>query len=144
MGASTVTKMGFEGLIYRGTAGSTAATQVVNHRDVTIELKPEYGDTSRKGTGAGPVKMSKEVCAIDWSLKMNMINRTDDTSLTAFRAAAIAGSPIAIRTKDHASGVGYDGDCNVEMNLGQPFKGEQTFDFTFTVNDSARVPSYDA
>jgi len=59
---------------------------------------------------------------------------------TALLAAAVAGTPVAIRMKDRNAGKGYDGDCIVKYDHGVPLKGEQTVDFTFTPNRDLRTP----
>ncbi len=129
------TKMGFEGVLYHGTAGSTASTQITNARDITIADSPEYGDTSVRGDGTGPGVNSQRVVAISHTLEFNMVNKSDDTALTALRTAAAAGTPIALRGKDYSSGKGPDFDYVLEVSNGQPYKGEQTFDFTCTPTD---------
>lgn len=134
---SKETKMGFEGLLYYGAAGSTAATQITNARDITIGHGLEKGDTTVRGNGSGPVVNSSRVVAIDHSLSFQMVNKSDDATLTALLTAAAAGEPVALRGKDHSAGKGPDFDYILEVSKGQPFKGEQTVDFTCTPTDEA-------
>lgn len=135
------TKMGFEGILYYGVAGSTASTQITNCRDVTLSYTPEKGDTTVRGDGSGPVVNSSRVVAIGHTLSFNMVNKSDDSTLAALLAAAAAGTPVALRGKDYSSGKGPDFDYTLEVSNGQPFKGEQTFDFTAEPTDeSGRDP----
>lgn len=135
--AAKNTKMAFEGVLYRGTAGTTAATQITNHRDCTIDNTLTKADTTVSGTGAGPSMESSRVTSIAHQLTFTLLNKIDDASLTALRTVAAAGTPIALRGKDYSSGKGPDFDYTVEESHGRPFKGEQTFQFTCTPTDEA-------
>jgi hypothetical protein len=139
---SKETKMGFEGLLYYGVAGSTGATQITNARDITIAYTPEKGDTTVRGDGSGPVVNSSRVVAIAHTLSFQMVNKSDDTTLTALLTAAAAGTPVALRGKDYTAGKGPDMDYTLEVSKGQPYKGEQTIDFTCEPTDeSGRDPA---
>lgn len=137
----TVTKMGFEGEIYYGVAGSTASTKITNCRDENYNLEKEDGDTTVRGDGSEvPVETMSPVLrrvSIEWT----MLNKPADTTLAALLTAAYAATPVAIRTKDRASGSGFDGDCCLSVAHGKPFKGEQTYQFTATPTlESGRAP----
>lgn len=135
-----VKKMGFEGEIFYGAAGSTAATKITNSRDITMTYEIEEGATTIRGDGSAPPINTSRVTARTFSIEFEMLVKSDDTSLEALRVAAAAGNPVAIRSKDYASGKGYDGDCILTMNHGAPLKGEQTVRFTAKPNDDNRVP----
>jgi hypothetical protein len=134
------TKMGFEGVLYYGAAGSTAATQITNRRDVNYTIDNEKGDTTIAGAGSTPPIKTARVTAIVLSIEWTMLNRTDDTTLTALRTAAAAGTAVAIRTKDYSSGKGFDGDVILSQKDGMPIAGEQTFVFTAEPTDENRTP----
>ena len=137
-----VTKMGFEGLTYYGPAGATAegGTLITNIRDVTYSIDPEKAETTVKGNEV-PALKTEQVVAIAMAMDFTMLNKTNDTTLTALRTAAAAGTPVALRLKDNTSGKGFDGDVTLAEERGQPYKGEQTFKFTATPTDeSARAP----
>jgi hypothetical protein len=74
------------------------------------------------------------------ALTFVMLNRDSDTSLTTLLAAAYAGTPVALRTRDKAAGKGYDGDVILKVKHGKPLRGEQTFEFSAEANDDARTP----
>ena len=131
------TKMGFEGVLMHGTAGSPADTKITNCRDVTISFSPEKGDTSVRGTGAGPGVNSSRIVAISHTLSFQMLNKSDDSSLDDLLTAAAAGTPIALLANDYDGGSGPDFDYTLEVSNGQPYKGEQTFDFTAEPTDEA-------
>lgn len=132
--------MGFEGRLYYGVKGTTAATEITQSRDITYGLSTTKGETTVRGSGSGPPVMTERVTVREITINFQMINKSSDTTLDALLTAAYAGTAVAIRTKDNAAGLGFDGDCNLEVSHGKPYKGEQTFDFTCTPNDDDRDP----
>lgn len=134
-------KMGFEGLAYYGTKGSTANTLISNRVDISFDIDPQLAPTTVAGAGTAPPVETEGVATIKWSATIKMKNVASDAALVALRTAAAAGTAIAIRMKDYASGKGYDGDCNVKETFGGNLNGEQTFDFTLTPNGALRTPS---
>jgi hypothetical protein len=138
-----VTQMGFEGLIYYGTAGSTATTLIGNSRDITETYETEDGDTTVRGTSGIPIGTYR-VTRLNYSLEWTMLNKSSDTTLTALRAAAATGAPVAIRTLDHSGSVGFNGDMIIKVSKGKPIQGEQTFQFSGLPNDDLRAPLLNA
>lgn len=138
----STTKMGFEGQIFYGVAGSTAATQITNAKDVTYDIDHDDGDTTVRGDGSAVPIATGDPVLRKVSITFNMINDTTDTVLEALRVAAAAGTAVAMRLKDNSAGKGYDGDVNIKVSHGEPLNGEQTFDFTATpTRGYGRVPS---
>jgi len=136
-----VTKMGFEGLLYYGAAGSTAATQITNATDVSVSLDAEKASTSVRGAGSSVPINTEQVVAISFQAEWTMLDKSDDTTLEALKVAAAAGAGVALRMKDYSAGKGYDGDVTLSMKHGKPLKGEQTIVFTATPTDEGgRAP----
>ena len=133
-------KMGFEGLAYHGTKGSTASTLISNRVDLTFDVDPQMAPTTVAGAGTSPPIETEGVATIKWSATLKMKSVAADAVLAALRTAAAAGGAVAIRLKDYASGKGYDGDVNVKETWGGNLNGEQTFDFTLTPNGLLRSP----
>lgn len=133
------TQMGFEGLIYYGPAGSQANQLIENSVDITESFGTETGSTKTRGPGTAPRVDTKRVTGLTYSLKVGMKEKKSDTILAALKAAKVTGAPVAIRTKDHTTGLGVDGDMIVTAcEKGKPLNGEQTVDFTFEPNDDNR------
>lgn len=133
--------MGFEGKIYYGAAGSTAATEITNSRDITYTLDTEKGDTTERGSGASPPIETGRVTSRILGINFQMLNKASDTTLAALLTAAYAGTAVAIRTIDKTAGKGFDGDVYLKVEHGKPLKGEQTFDFsTDCITDENRTP----
>jgi hypothetical protein len=133
-------KMGFEGLAYYGVAGSTASTLISNRVDMGFDVDPQTAPTTVAGAGTSPPVETEGVATIKWSATLKMKNVASDAVLLALRTAAAAGTAVALRMKDYASGKGYDGDVNVKETFGGNLNGEQTFDFTLTPNGLLRAP----
>lgn len=134
-----VRKMSFEGEIYYGVKGSTASTKLTNVRDVNLGIEHEEGDTSERGSGANPpIKYSRvtgRMVSVDWQ----MLEKSDDTSLSALKTAAAAGTPVAIKLVDYASGTTrFDGDMIVSYKKSEPHGKEMAYTFTGKPNNDDR------
>ena len=134
-------KMGFEGRIYYGTAGSQASTLIENATDISEDFDFDEGSTTVRGDSTVAPVETGDVTVRKYSLEWTMVNDSTDTVLEALRVAAVAGTVVAIRGKDYAAGKGFDGDCKIKFKHGKPLKGEQTIQFTATPSRSAgRAP----
>lgn len=139
-----VKRMGYEGVLYIGTAGSQAATQLTCATDIDYTTDLEMGETTCRGDGSSvPIKSEKPSC-ISAEITFKMLNTVGVAALATLLAAARTPSAIAVYYKDSATGKGYDGDMNIKVKLNTPLKGEQTYEFTCTVNDELRTPSLNA
>lgn len=139
--AETPTRMGFEGRIYRGPAGSTATTEMQSATDISISITPKKAPTTTRGAGTSIPMETERVVSVSMSIEFTLLNKAQETHLDVLRAAAAAGTPVAIRMKDYASGKGFDGDVTLECKDGEPLAGEQTFQFTATpTNEKGREP----
>jgi hypothetical protein len=135
---SGVTRRGFEGQIFYGTAGSTASTQLTNCDELDYDNPVEKIETTTRGAGTNVPKKSKKVVAIDAMITWSMYLKDGDTALLALIAAARTGALVAIRTKSYSSGLGFDGDCTVTCKHTKNAKGESKFNFTAEPCDDLR------
>jgi hypothetical protein len=140
---ATNIKMGYEGLVYFGsTPGSTAATLLQNLKDVTYNFEVEKGNTTVRGDGTAPPIETEDITIRKITIEFTAIKDTTDTAIEALRTAIYSGAGFAIRTKDYASGKGFDGDCTGTISRGKPLNGEQTDQITCTPSRSyGRAPS---
>lgn len=134
-------KMGFEGQIYYGVAGSTATTLLENVKDITLTMEPTKGNTTVRGDGSAPPTQTEDVTQIVLGVEFVMLNETTDTAFEALRAAAAAGTGVALRLKDHAAGKGPDADWTLGVSAPWPLEGEQVVTFTASPSRSyGRAP----
>lgn len=134
-------KMGFEGLLYYGTAGSTASTLLENVKDITVSRDVERGNTTVRGTSAAPPIETEDVTTRKLQIEFVMIIDITDTSLEALRQAAANGTGVALRGKDYSSGKGPDADFTLSVSEPWPLNGEQAITFTATPTRSyGRAP----
>jgi hypothetical protein len=138
-------KMGYQGLLYYGTKGSTAATQVLQRVDATYEIDVETGSTTAAGDGTTVPINTGEATALTGNITFNMIVDSNDAALVAFRAAAATGNPIALRFVPFTGSTGLDADCVIKISQGAPLKGEQTADIeVVAMSASLRAPVLNA
>lgn len=134
-------KMGFEGLLYYGVAGSTASTLLENCKDITLSMDTEVGDTTVRGDSTSPPTNTEAITANIVGIEFVMLNDSSDTALEAIKAAWGNTTVIALRGKDHSSGKGPDMDVNVKtISTPWPLKGEQVVTITTTPNRANRDP----
>lgn len=134
-------RKGFEGQALYGVAGSTASTLLENCRDITYNVEAEYGDTTVRGDGSVVPIQTQSKTLRTMSIEITMLHDDIDTAFQALQSAAGGSSPVAIRTRSYASGMGFDGDCHVGMGNPYPMNGEQLTTFTLTpTRDAGRMP----
>ena len=137
-----VKMMGYESLAYYGAAGSTAATQITNMRKLSYSTKPKMAEVTTKGDGSTPPvtthrPVGLEVDDCSW----NMLNKTNDTTLTSLLAAANTGASVALRVIRSTGKLGLDADVFISQKQGLDFDGEQTIDFKVEgLDESNRTP----
>ena len=138
--------MGFEKQLFIGTVGSTAASEVLDVVNLKVSIAHQYGKTvarSDTGGGASPIETSR-VVSRKVSLTFNTLNVPANTNLVTIKAAASAGTPIAMKVVDVASGaVEVDGDFNLSVDKDAPLTSEQDQAFTAEpTRDYGRVPTF--
>jgi hypothetical protein len=124
-------RQGWESTLYRGTAGSTAATQITNATDIELDSTIDYGETTVRGAGTLIPHKDRGPVAIDCKITWTMVVKDSDTSLTVCVAAAVntTPTPLAIKYVNPVTGTLFDGDCYLKMKDGSPLGGAATYDF---------------
>ena len=133
--------MGYQGGLFYGTAGSTAATRITARVDVSYDIGVETGSTTSAGLGLLVPINTGEATALSPSIAFNMVVADDDSAVAALQAAAATGVPIALRYIRATGLSGFDCDCIISTKQGSPLKGEATMDVTVEqVSASLRDP----
>ena len=132
-------RMGFEGKLLWGTAGSTAGTELTISRDVGYRFEPTEADVSDR---SNIVDMT-DVAGIKFALDFEVNNDDSNAFIAALRTAAATGGAIAFRTRDKTSGYGVDGDFIVGDDESQPLRDAQRMRVVAKPTDKAgRSPSW--
>lgn len=119
-------KMGFQGLLYYGVAGTSATTLVKTRVDATVERTLETGSTTSAGEGTNVPINTGEPTAVTEKVTFNVIVDEDD-AVTAFLSNNIRAAFKFVA----ASGAWtFDRDCVYSIKKGHPLKGEATWDIT--------------
>ena len=126
-------KLGMEAKLYYGAAGATAATELTNVKDVTLNLESGEADvTTRANAGwratVGTLKTG--------SVEFEMIWDSDDAGFTAIKDAYFNNTPIALAILDEAGGEGLDADFSITN-----FSRKEALEQAITVSVTAK-PTY--
>ena len=117
MGAVTVAR--YERQLFYGSAGSTAAIQVLTLVEVSVNKTHEYDPTDVRGDGTTiPIKTEHPVMR-SCELKFKLRNKKGDAPTAALIAAAVhVSNPIiALKVVSYASGaVLFDGDVTLDVD----------------------------
>lgn len=130
-------KLGLDAVLYRGEAGSTAATAVENVKDVTLNLESGEADvTTRKTNGwRASVATLKEA-----SLEFGILYDTEDEDFQAFHEAYFNNTPIALFVSD-GDGNGLDADFSItNFSMEQPLEEAISVTITAKPTASTRAP----
>jgi hypothetical protein len=106
-------KAAWERVIYRGTAGSTAATLVTpNVIDIGMSADPERTEITARGNGTTVPKKGEMIVTLARTPgPFTMIYDPDDAHFAAIMTAAEAGTPLAFLIKKSLTGLTeFDGD----------------------------------
>jgi hypothetical protein len=134
-------KMGFQGLLYYGVAGTSPTTLVRSRVDATVERTLETGSTTSAGEGTYVPINTGEPTAVTEKVTFNVIVDEDD-AVTAFLSNNIRAAFKFVA----ASGAWtFDRDCVYSIKKGHPLKGEATWDITveqISAKDRAVTSAY--
>jgi len=112
-------RVGLNGKLYRGTAGSTAATEVLNCVDLTLSLSKAMADITTRGSGGWRQKLSTvKECELEWKMYVD----PEDADYAAIIAAWHSGTPLALKVSPTGNG-GLDGDFEItDISEEQPLE----------------------
>jgi len=132
-------KIGLNGKLYRGTAGTTAATLMTNVRDLSTPDELGEVDISTRGCLVELVAIALEKFSIDFQMLVD----PSDADYTAIRAAKIARGPLAFKVLSDTDGHGMDADFVItKFSEGQPLREGQAVDVTIKPTYMTRYPAF--
>jgi hypothetical protein len=127
-------RKGHEMIVYYGTAGSTAATQISAN---VVDVDPggadfDFVDLPARGDGSALPLMDEYPVKKNSQPTFSMIYHDSDAAMTALLAAADANPPVgkAFKILRIASGeVAFDGDCWIKYSSPGQLAEGQTVEF---------------
>jgi hypothetical protein len=132
-------RAGYEKILYRGAAGSTAATQVTpNVIDITFGVKPEFHGTTTRGNGTGLPRETEQPHSLKVEGGFTMVFKDGDAHMAAFLAAAenATPTPVAIKILNYTGGdTEFDGDVYLEYDANGELAEGQEVEFTMHPTD---------
>lgn len=137
--------MGYQGLLYYGTKGSTAATQITARKDVNYNTTVAIGSTTGAGDGSSVPIATGEATQITPTIDFSLVVADDSTAIVALLAASKTGNPIALKFVQASGMTGFDCDCVIQDSQGSPLEGEATIQFeVVAISNALREPVLNA
>ena len=131
--------LGLNAKLLRGTAGSTAATEVKNVKDLTLNLESGEADVTTRATGGWRASAAtlKEA-----SLEFGILYDTEDADFQAFQEAYFGNTPLSLFITD-GSGGGLDADWSITgFTVEQPLEEAVSVSITAKPTASTRAPAW--
>ena len=133
--------LGLDAKLFRGTAGSRAATEVTNVKDLTLNLESGEADVTTRATKGWKASAAtlKEA-----SLEFTVLYDTEDADFTAFQAAYFGNTPLALFVSDgQDTAHGLDADFSITaFSVEQPLEEAISVSITAKPTASTRAPEW--
>lgn len=131
--------LGLNAKLFRGEAGKTADTLVVNVKDVSLSLESGEADvTTRKTNGWRAYVATLKEASVEFEINYD----TEDPDFVAFQDAYLNNKPIALFISDGA-GNGLDADFVISnFNWNQPLEDAQKISVTAKPTCNKRAPAF--
>ena len=133
--------LGLDAKLFRGTAGTQAATEVTNVKDLTLNLESGEADVTTRATQGWKASAAtlKEA-----SLEFSILYDTEDADFTAFQTAYFSNTPLALFVSDGQTNAhGLDADFSITgFTLEQPLEEAVSVSVTAKPTASTRAPQW--
>jgi len=134
-------EMGYQKKLYVGTAGSAAATQVLQATDVDYNVDYDFGNTTIRGAGTSVPIETENPTVRKARVSWKMIDDPSDSVLITLIAASKNGTAIACKITDSGATL-FDGDIYIPKQCAFPLRGESTYSFEgHPTKSAARSPT---
>ena len=131
--------LGLDAVLYRGTAGQKAATEVTNVKDLTINLESGEADVTTRATEGWKASVAT---LKEGSLEFGMLYDTADADFQAFQTAYFSNTPLALFVSDGA-GTGLDADFSITgFSITQNLEEAMTVSVKAKPTASTRAPQW--
>ena len=133
--------LGLDAKLFRGTAGTQAATEVTNVKDLTLNLESGEADVTTRATQGWKATAAtlKEA-----SLEFTILYDPSDADFTAFQTAYFSNTPIALFVSDgQDTAHGLDADFSITaFSVEQPLEEAMSVSVTAKPTASTRAPQW--
>ena len=131
--------LGLDAVLYRGTSGTKATTEVTNVKDLTINLESGEADVTTRATEGWKAAVAT---LKEGSLEFGMLYDTADADFQAFQSAYFSNTPMALFVSDGA-GTGLDADFSITgFNITQHLEQAMTVSVQAKPTASTRAPPW--
>lgn len=131
--------MSLDAKLYRGTAGTSATTEVTTCQDVSLKIKKGEAKISSRASRWALVKAALKEAEIT----IQFASDSYDSHLQAIITAFASDTPLSFYIKDKQGGKGLDADFEIlEMNDDQKLEEGVGYSFTIKPTYVSRYPSY--
>lgn len=127
--------LGIDAKAYVGAAGSTPTDLYADIQDANLTATNNKAKYATRGQRRNNNRRTTQ----DLQISFTVVKDFGNAQFELLHAAAMSGSPIAIKLIDKASGYGWDADWVLDVKEGQPLEGFTTCEFTgdFTSDNRA-------
>lgn len=133
------TVLGMKAKLFRGAAGATAATEMTNVKNVTLNMTKSEADVTTRGNNGWRAMVGT---LKEGSVSFEMNYDTADADFTALQSAFLTDTPLAFFVSD-GNGCGLDGDFSItEFNEDQQLEEAVTVSVTIKLTASNRAPQW--
>jgi predicted secreted protein len=133
---ATTFKLGMDAIMYYGTAGTIAGTELSNVKDVTVTLEAGSADvTTRANSGWRATAATLKECTVEFE----MVWKPTDAGFTAIKTAFLNSTTIALLPLSEPGGEGIDGDFSITN-----FSRNEPLEEAITVSVTAKLDTYRA
>ena len=126
--------LGMNAKLYYGAAGGSAATEMGNVRDVTLNLEAGEADvTTRANLGWRATAPTLRECTAEFE----MVWDPTDAGFSAIKNAFLTAGLVALKILDQAGGQGPDGDFAITS-----FSRNEALEEAITVSVTAKLAEF--
>ena len=129
--------LGLNAKLFRGTAGTQAAVEMKNVKDLTLNIESGEADvTTRKAQGWRQSIATLKSATVEFEMNYD----TTDADFIALQTAFFSQTALSFFITD-GSGTGLDADFTIlNFNINQPLEEAMTVSVTIKPTDSSRAP----
>jgi len=133
-------KLGMDAKVYYGAAGSTASTELINVKDVTLNLETGEADVTTRGNQGWRATVAT---LKNGTVEFEMVWDTGDAGFAAIKNAYFNNAPIALAILDGDDGEGLDADFSItNFSRNEPLEEAITVSVTAKPTYATRAPAW--